>query len=398
MSNTQRMRAAVSRGVIGATLIAGLATVARVAMADPPVATAPLRGAASPADLQDVAPPDASGMARVFPFTDVPANQHVPLIRAVFDQGGYQLFDTAGETIVVPFADRNLYVMKFAVSPNDAMYFVNDDGTPILYVPRNGYLENATVPGAKWYPFSETFHPTSPVFLGIAPSYTEFVDTNWYPETALYGGYYGARPFATGGLFVPSPGLTLYFGTRPYYSWRDYRQYVIVPLSPYRFGYANRPIYSVGSRPRNGQIFLGCVPYPNSPSRPRNGSPFANGGTIYYGDRDGSSVRDDHSNWGNHGIRDRDDTGNTGARFTGKPNFLDSRDRAPGPVFDRPSGGRPGESRPGGNRPMGSRPNDTPIGRPGMTNGPRPDGNRRDGGRTPGGTRRGASSSKRSGQ
>jgi hypothetical protein len=372
--------------LIGATLIAELATVARVALADPPVTTVVPTGTAISSGMQDTAPPANNGTARVFHFADVPGNRHVPLIRAVFDQGGYQLFDTAGETIVVPFAGRNLYVMKFAVSPNDAMYFVNDDGTPILYVPRNGYLENATVPGARWYPFTETFHPTSPVFLGIAPSYTEFIDTNWHPETVLHGGYYGARPFPSGGQFAPSPGLTLFFGSHPYSNWRDYRQFAAAFPSPYRFGYSNRPIYGIGLGPRNGHPFLGCVTYPNNSFHPGNGS----------------YVRDHSGTWGSNGIRDRDNGApppsggaqSGSARYTGKPNFLDSRDRAPGPVFDRPS-----ESRPGGNRPIGNRPGDNPANRPGMTTGGRTDGNsRRDNGRTPGGSRSSARSPRSGGR
>ncbi|MBC7806256.1 MAG: hypothetical protein H7145_08905, partial [Akkermansiaceae bacterium] len=189
MSTTKKALLTTRRAIMGAMLVAGFAAVTGDAIADPPVSMA------SPQNTATQAGPGGNlGTAGVFNFRDVPANQHVPLIRAAFDQGGYQLFDAVGETIVVPFVNQDLYVMKFALSPNDTTYFVNDNGVPILYVPRSGYLENATVPGAKWYPFSENFHPTTPVFLGIAPSYTEFIDTDWHPDTVLSGGYYGARP------------------------------------------------------------------------------------------------------------------------------------------------------------------------------------------------------------
>ena len=91
--------------------------------------------------------------SNVFDWTDVPQNQVVPVERAAFDAGGYQIYDTTGDTIVVPFTNNNLYVMEFAKSTDGTMYFVNDGNEPILYVPRGGYLENATVPGycPFWY-------------------------------------------------------------------------------------------------------------------------------------------------------------------------------------------------------------------------------------------------------
>ena len=90
----------------------------------------------------------------------------MPLTRAVFDQNGYQLFDTVGETILVPFTNNNLYVMKFAPSPDGTLYLVNQGDVPVLYVPAGGYLENAAVAGARWYPFPDEFRPAQPVFLG----------------------------------------------------------------------------------------------------------------------------------------------------------------------------------------------------------------------------------------
>ena len=74
--------------------------------------------------------PPAGGSA--YPWTEVPAGQQVPITRAVFDQGGYQLFAGSGETIIVPFVNQNMYVMKFGRSSTGGMYFVNDGAVPTL--------------------------------------------------------------------------------------------------------------------------------------------------------------------------------------------------------------------------------------------------------------------------
>ena len=82
----------------------------------PPVMLAPPATPVTIAQPTDGAPGQAAG---VYNWTDVPVNQQVPISRAVFDQGGYQLYSPQG-TIVVPFANQNLYVMKFGQSPNRA--------------------------------------------------------------------------------------------------------------------------------------------------------------------------------------------------------------------------------------------------------------------------------------
>lgn len=190
------------------------------AFCDPPTAMAPPVAAQS--DQVGAADSDS-----VFQWTEVPENQQVPLTRAVFDQNGYQLYDTVGETIQVPFANNNLYVMKFALSPTGDMYFVNTGDYPVLYVPQNGYLENASVPGARWYPFSDTFHPAQPVFLGVAPSWSAFIGMGWYPNMVFYGGYYSHSAFVAGGVFLPTVGLSIVIGGTPYHSWAGYHNYYI---------------------------------------------------------------------------------------------------------------------------------------------------------------------------
>ena len=134
----------ISRGTLSLSLSAALSLAAGAAFADDPASLAP------PVQTNVPQGADGSGASAdsVFNWQEVPASQQVPLLRATFDQGGYQLYDTAGETILVPFADQNLYVMKFAPSSTGTLYFENAGGYPVLYVPTGGYIENAGVPGA----------------------------------------------------------------------------------------------------------------------------------------------------------------------------------------------------------------------------------------------------------
>ncbi len=226
----------------GLTALAGLSLAAGTALADDPTTMAP--------PIDGVSAPLGAGNAginasadSVFNWQEIPASQQVPLTRATFDQGGYQLYDTVGETIVVPFTNQNLYVMKFAESRTGHLYFENEGGYPVLYVPKGGYLENATVAGARWFPLGENFHPAEPVFLGIAPSYTEFVNLGWYPDTCFYGGYYGHTSFISGGLFLPTIGLFFSIGGHPYYGWNSYHDYYRDHPGFSHVGYYNRDFY-----------------------------------------------------------------------------------------------------------------------------------------------------------
>lgn len=234
---------------------AGIAALCGLALCSPALADGPTSMAPP---IQSTASQETGVNAAtdsVFNWSEIPADQQVPLQRATFDQGGYQLYDTAGETIVVPFADQNLYVMKFAESPTGKLYFINTGGCPVLYLPKNGSLENATVPGARWYPFGQDFHPSEPVFLGIAPSYPEFIDLGWYPETAFYGGYYGRTSFLAGGLFLPTVGLFFEIGGQPYYGWNSYQRYYAGHPGFSRTSYYRRDYYHTESRP--GRDFRG---------------------------------------------------------------------------------------------------------------------------------------------
>jgi hypothetical protein len=164
---------------------------------------------------------DNGTVASAFDWTQVPANQQVPISRAAFTRSGYQLYDTVGETILVPFSNDNLYVMKFGVSDNGTTYFVNTGDAPVLFIPRNGYLDNDSMPGARWYPFTQDWHPQEPVYLGVAPSWDLFVGMGWYPDMACYGGYWSEYGYA----FAPCLGLDFVIGADNWFGWDSYWRY-----------------------------------------------------------------------------------------------------------------------------------------------------------------------------
>lgn len=187
----------------------------------------------------------AQSTGDVFAWTDVPQNTHIQIVRATFDEGGYQLYDTIGEVILVPFRHNNLYVMKFGVSHDGTMFFVNHKGiNPALFVPPGGYLENATVSGAVWYPFPSSFQPAHPVYLGIAPSWSDYVGMGWYDGMVVTGGYYGSTPFTSGGVFVAMAGLSIAIGGVSYGDWNGYNSYWHGHGGYNHVGYVNRGYYS----------------------------------------------------------------------------------------------------------------------------------------------------------
>lgn len=217
--------------VHGAAALILLGVTARV-FADPPVSFAPPVQAGTAPGIGDAAPDST------FQWTEVPQDQKVPLTRAVFDQDGYQLFDTAGETVLVPFTNNNLYVMKFAPSDDGTLYLINQGDTPVLYVPQGGYLENAAIAGARWYPFPDNFHPAQPIFLGVAPSWNAFVSFGWSPGLVVRGGYFSDRSFVRGGVFLPTVGLTFEFGGSRYHDWDSYHSYYVGHLDRFHNVYA----------------------------------------------------------------------------------------------------------------------------------------------------------------
>lgn len=229
---------------------------------------------------------DSSAAAdSVFNWREVPEDQRVPIERATFDQGGYQLYDDAGETIVVPFTNDNLYVMKFAVSSDGKTYFINSGDAPVLYLPRNGFLVNAAVAGARWYPFSDGFRPSSPVFLGIAPSWDDYCNMGWYPSMYCYGGYWGRTSYINAGIFLPTIGLVFVIDGHHFHGWEPYHHYYNdIDRSWHHITIVNRNVYRYGSRPdRDNRTFRGG----------------GNHNTRYYDNNGGSHGRFD--NGGSHG-------------------------------------------------------------------------------------------------
>ena len=260
-SENWRRRLVTASGIAAAGLACALP-----AMADPPVSMAP------PVDggYQQVVTESSvdGGSDSVFLWSEVPTGQEVNITRAVFDRGGYQLYDDIGETIVVPFNNNNLYVMKFAVSDNGHMYFVDDNGTPILFVPRTGYLENATVNGARWYPFTQDFHPAEPVFLGVAPSWNSFVTMGWYPDMYYRGGYWCHDAYVSGGIFEPSFGLEIVIGDNRFRGWTPYHNFYFDHPAPYRVGWYNSDRYQWAARPHGDRQFSGGGDHWSRSSRP----------------------------------------------------------------------------------------------------------------------------------
>ena len=184
------------------------------------------------------------GGSGVYQWQDVPANQQVPISRAVFDQGGYQIIAQTGETIVVPFANQNLYVMKFGRTGGQP-YFVNEGSAPVLYLSPGGFLENASAQGARWYPFSQNYAYTQPVYVGLAPTWSDYVGMGWYPGMQYYGGMWGISPYNP----VWMPGFYINIGGSRYSNYNSYRTYYTSHTNyiPLRTVYNNYGVRSTGS-------------------------------------------------------------------------------------------------------------------------------------------------------
>ena len=201
-----------------------------------PVTMAPPLGNGNNAPMMNTAPPISNASVQgaaptgdsVYDWHDVPTGQQIPITRGVFDQSGYQLFAQSGETIVVPFANQNMYIMRFGKSTNGDTYFISDNGVPTLFVPNGGFLENSVAQGARWFPFPQNYAYTQPVYLGIAPSWSAYSGMGWYPGMSYYGGYWSSNPYGYGGgfsPFAPMIGLSFIIGGRPYYGWNSYSNY-----------------------------------------------------------------------------------------------------------------------------------------------------------------------------
>lgn len=338
-------------------LAAGLVGISTAAFAQEPLNLVPSIGVAStpavapresPGSPQrDVTPvPARSVQVGTAQWSDFPVNRRISLTRAGFDQSGYHLTNTAGVTINVPFANQNLHVMKFAVSTDNTTFFVNDGTAPVLYIPVNSCLYNSNVSGIRWYPFSTQFRPARPVFLGVAPNYTEFVSINWYPNTITYGGYYGVTSFIDGGIFRPTAGLTFYIGTQSYGGWSPYRDYVLSNQRPsYRpRGSGNRPRdyadndrYN-GNRNNNNYGNSGYQNQNGGYNRPNNGYTFSIGGYGFTNGGYGFSSGGYGFSGGGYGYPGGGASSGTStppATQTQTPNRVGPTYNRVGPTFDR---------------------------------------------------------------
>ena len=228
-------------------LAATLPLLAGCSQNSPPVMMAP---PTTPVTINQQGGQDGQGQlgqqgGQAYNWTEVPTGQQVPIQRAVFDQGGYQMYSQQG-TIVVPFANQNLYVMKFGRSTTGGMYFVNNGQFPTLYIPAGASLENAAQPGARWYPFPQNYAYTQPVYVGLAPSWSAFSGMGWSPGMSYYGGYYGYSPYS---MIGPMIGLHFLIGGMPYYGWNSYHNYYSANRSSFTpMRVVNRTVYNQAAR------------------------------------------------------------------------------------------------------------------------------------------------------
>ncbi len=305
----------------------------------PPVVMAP---PATPVTISQPAGQDAAtgtGQAGAYNWTDVPVGQQVQINRAVFDQGGYQLYSPQG-TIVVPFANQNMYVMKFGQSQTGGMYFVNSGQFPTLYLPPGAFLDNATQPGAHWYPFPQNYAYTQPVYVGIAPSWGAFTGMGWYPGMAYYGGYYGYSPYS---ILGPMVGLHFLIGGSPYYGWNSYHSY----YTSHPYGYApmrvvNRTVYNQAARTSfNSGGGFGRRPFGSAGSTFGSRPGGSTGGSFGRGPSGfGSAPRPAFGSGGAGGSFGRGPSGFGGSFGAGRRSFPVSAPPAP-PVSSGGFGSRP---------------------------------------------------------
>ena len=212
--------------------------------AAPPMAQQAPQGYGSGGGMSGVGAGASQAGGQVYQWEQVPAGQQVPVRGAEFDQGGYQIFAQSGETIVVPFVNQNLYAMKFGRTQGQA-YFINEGGTPILYLPPGGYVSNAAAQGARWYPIPNDYAYERPMYVSLAPSWGEFVGMGWYPGMAYYGGLWGYSP----GIHIGwMPGFYVSIGGSRYSSFGAYHSY----YSTHTNYVTNRVVYNnYNTRSRN---------------------------------------------------------------------------------------------------------------------------------------------------
>jgi hypothetical protein len=300
-------------------LVAGMALFAAVSGCEPsrPPATAMAPPVASP-------PPQSSGEAVVYNWKDVPNGQEVPIVRNMFDQGGYQLSAQNGDTIVVPFENKNLYVMKFGRSNRAETYFVRDGQAPTLYLRKGDYLVNASVNGAHWYPISEEHRYERPVYVSLAPSWADYLAMGWYAGMVTRGGMWGYSPF--GASYTWMPGFGIHYGGSHFTTFSSYHTYYNSHPGYSRIRTVHNYTATPAARPFGSGRSTGSF---GGTARTTGGS-FSSGRTSATG---GGSFGDRPSAGGSFG-----GSGSSGTRFGSAPRPIDTPSGSFGSV-SRPSGG-----------------------------------------------------------
>ena len=189
---------------------------------------------------------DGASLQQACSWQKVPQGQQIPVKQATFDQAGYWIETDNGQTISVPFADQNMYVMKFGRSDTGQSYFVNDGAAPVLYLTQDAYLANAAAQNARWYPLTPDYPYTTPVYVAMAGNWPLYTAMGWYPGMAIYGGLWRTSMNAP---FAVMPGYYTRVGGVVYRTFRDYRNY-----------YTTHPGYVVVAPPPPGRAAVLAPP------------------------------------------------------------------------------------------------------------------------------------------
>lgn len=226
----------------GEKLLPAIAAIAALAMCITAAqAQAPAGATNGPYATLNAILPAADGDYQWF---EAPANREIAVTQVLFDGDGYRITDQAGETIEVPFLTNNLFLLQLGVSQDNRMSFMNTGANPLLYLPKNGYIIalpfderigeghiDLSQTGARWYPF-KSFAPAQPVFMGPAPTWGGYVNSFWYPQMVIEGGFYTDMPFTKGVPVTQTPGLAYIVNGHPYKSWAGFESYCILHPAP----------------------------------------------------------------------------------------------------------------------------------------------------------------------
>ena len=162
------------------------------------------------------------GKHRAYNWTEVPAGSRCQFSAPSLTRAAISSIQPQG-TIVVPFANQNLYVMKFGQSYNGGMYFINNGQYPTFYLPagrrtstmqpsreRTGTRSRKTMPIRSLY---------MSVLRQVGPHSRGWAGIPACPTTAATG---ATVPYS---MIGPMVGLHFLIGGSPYYGWNSYHSY-----------------------------------------------------------------------------------------------------------------------------------------------------------------------------